>query len=171
MQKKISKIFMDEVAQHGFAHTSVAKIMKKGKFRRQTFYDNFVDKYDLLRWTIRAMMEDDIISNLDYLSWQEIIPLVFYDLEVNGNFFCSVTEEQNEIDIVGEISLYVKALLLHILEKKSLAQNENARDFVETYSLGLTYTMINNLHKSHPKEYDQLSKKVINAIEFSFKYY
>lgn len=62
-------------------------------------------------------------------------------------------------------------LLLHILETKGLVKNDQARDFVETYSLGMTYTMTNNLYKPHPKEYDELSKKVVNAIYFTFKYY
>lgn len=171
LQKRISQIFIEQVSKRGFNHVSVASLMKKGNVRRQTFYDNFKDKYDLLEWTIRSMMEDDIISNLDYLSWEEIIPLVFYDIEINAKFFRSVIADQTEVDVVKEISLYMTTLLLHILETKGLVKNDQARDFVETYSLGMTYTMTNNLYKPHPKEYDELSKKVVNAIYFTFKYY
>ena len=50
------------------------------------------------------MMEDDIISNLDYLSWEEIIPLVFYDIEINAKFFRSVIADQTEVDVVKELT-------------------------------------------------------------------
>lgn len=171
MQKRISQIFIEQVTKHGFKHTSVAKIMKIGNIRRQSFYDNFQDKYELLEWTVRAMMEDDIQSNLDYLSWQEIIPLVFYDIELHAKFYRSVMDDQCEIDVAQEISLNLMTLLLHILEKKNLVKDDQARDFVETYCLGMTYTMLDNLYQVHPKEYDELSKKVIAAIEFTFRHY
>ncbi|GHN20963.1 hypothetical protein ME784_14780 [Lactobacillus delbrueckii] len=44
----ISQVFKDDVAKNGFNHVSVAKIMKQSGIRRQTFYENFKDKFDLL---------------------------------------------------------------------------------------------------------------------------
>lgn len=85
-QKKISQIFRQDVMQKGFKHVSVAQIMHQAQIRRQSFYDNFDDKYDLLAWTIQATMEDIIDSNLDYLPWQEIISLVFLSFKKTPNF-------------------------------------------------------------------------------------
>ncbi|MCZ3729655.1 hypothetical protein [Lactobacillus jensenii] len=45
LKRKISQVFINEVSKNGFRHTSVAKIMKIADIRRQTFYDNFLDKY------------------------------------------------------------------------------------------------------------------------------
>ena len=85
-QKKISQIFRQDVMQKGFKHVSVAQIMHQAQIRRQSFYDNFDDKYDLLAWTIQATMEDIIDSNLDYLPWQEIISLVFFEIQEKAKF-------------------------------------------------------------------------------------
>ena len=170
-QKKISQIFRQDVMQKGFKHVSVAQIMHQVQIRRQSFYDNFDDKYDLLAWTIQATMEDIVDSNLDYLPWQEIISLVFFELQENAKFYKSVLKSQVEVDIVREIAWHIQILLLHILRKKGLIKNRQAYDFVETYCLGLTYTMTNNLFLPEPKEYDELAQKVCNAIEFAFGNY
>lgn len=118
-QKKISQIFRQDVMQKGFKHVSVAQIMHQAQIRRQSFYDNFDDKYDLLAWTIQATMEDIIDSNLDYLPWQEIISLVFFELQENAKFYKSVLKSQVEVDVVREIAWHIQILLLHILRKKA----------------------------------------------------
>lgn len=118
-QKKISQIFRQDVMQKGFKHVSVAQIMHQAQIRRQSFYDNFDDKYDLLSWTIQATMEDIIDSNLDYLPWQEIISLVFFELQENAKFYKSVLKNQVEVDVVREIAWHIQILLLHILRKKA----------------------------------------------------
>lgn len=169
LKQHISQIFKDEVSRHGFKHTSVAKIMKKSGIRRQTFYDNFKDKYDLLEWTVRSMMENDIESNTDYLNWEGIIYLVFYGIELNKNFYKSVVESQTEVDIVGEISQHISVLLVNIIKKEGVVYDEKAKDFVDTFCLGLTYTMINNILRINPKEYDVMAKKVVDALKFTLR--
>lgn len=74
----ISQVFKDEVAKNGFNHVSVAKIMKQSGIRRQTFYENFKDKFDLLDYTIKSMMENDIESNyrLPGLGWYHLFGLL-----------------------------------------------------------------------------------------------
>lgn len=52
LKSRIALVFRAEVAETGFNHVSVVHLMKKSGIRRQTFYDNFQDKYDLLGYTI-----------------------------------------------------------------------------------------------------------------------
>ncbi|MBT9059087.1 transcriptional regulator, partial [Lactobacillus delbrueckii subsp. bulgaricus] len=131
---------------------SVAKIMKQSGIRRQTFYENFKDKFDLLDYTIKSMMENDIESNIGYLDWEGIIILVFYGIELNKKFYKSVYESQTEVDVVGEISSHIAVLLKQIIEEEGADFDQQAKDFVETFCLGLTYTMIDNLFRPHPLE-------------------
>lgn len=168
-KQKIARIFKQQVEQKGFEHVSVAQIMQQAGMRRQTFYDHFEDKYDLLTWTLKAMMQDDIENNLDYLPWQEIITLVFFDIQENATFYRSVLHSQAEVDVVKELAWHFQVLLLHLLKHKGFVKKVQAYDFIETYSLGLTYTMINALFLPSAKEYDELAKKVINALEFAFR--
>ncbi|WP_231510620.1 hypothetical protein [Lactobacillus delbrueckii] len=189
-------MFRAEVAETGFNHVSVVHLMKKSGIRRQTFYDNFQDKYDLLGYTIQAMMEANVESNIDRLDWEEIIAqvfysaelnrdfyksvyssqkeidvigeisrhiavlmrkiikeegnigyldwegiiiLVFYGIELNKKFYKSVYESQTEVDVVGEISSHIAVLLKQIIEEEGADFDQQAKDFVETFCLGLTY--------------------------------
>ena len=95
----------------------------------------------------------------------------FYDIELHAKFYRSVLKSQTEVDIVSMIALHLTTLLFHILEEKGLSNNQKAKDFVETYCLGMTYTMTANLYHEPEIEYDELAKKVVNAIEFTFKNY
>ncbi|WEB31441.1 transcriptional regulator [Lactobacillus mulieris] len=171
LKRKISQVFINEVSKNGFKHTSVAKIMKVANIRRQTFYDNFIDKYDLLYYVVSMNLKENIDDNIDYLNWEEIIMLIFYDIELHAKFYRSVLKSQTEVDIVSMIALHVTTLLFHILEEKGLSNNQKAKDFVEIYCLGMTYTMTANLYHEPEVEYDELAKKVVNAIEFTFKNY
>ncbi|MGZ1287838.1 hypothetical protein ACXO6D_08980 [Lactobacillus delbrueckii subsp. bulgaricus] len=193
---RIALVFRAEVAETGFNHVSVVHLMKKSGIRRQTFYDNFQDKYDLLGYTIQAMMEANVESNIDRLDWEEIIAqvfysaelnrdfyksvyssqkeidvigeisrhiavlmrkiikeegnigyldwegiiiLVFYGIELNKKFYKSVYESQTEVDVVGEISSHIAVLLKQIIEEEGADFDQQAKDFVETFCLGLTY--------------------------------
>lgn len=171
LKRKIAQVFINEVSKNGFNHTSVAQVMKKADIRRQTFYDNFEDKYDLLYYVVSVNLKENIDDNIDYLEWPEIIMLIFYEIELHAKFYRSVLKSQTEIDVVSLIALHLTTLLFHILEDKGLKDNPKARDFVETYCLGMTYTMTANLYHEPEEEYDCLAKKVINAIEFTFKNY
>ncbi|MDX5079292.1 hypothetical protein SD924_06190 [Lactobacillus jensenii] len=68
LKRKISQVFINEVSKNGFRHTSVAKIMKIADIRRQTFYDNFLDKYDLLYYVVSTNLKENIDDNIDYLN-------------------------------------------------------------------------------------------------------
>lgn len=196
LKSRIALVFRAEVAETGFNHVSVVHLMKKSGIRRQTFYDNFQDKYDLLGYTIQAMMEANVESNIDRLDWEEIIAqvfysaelnrdfyksvyssqkeidvigeisrhiavlmrkiikeegnigyldwegiiiLVFYGIELNKKFYKSVYESQTEVDVVGEISSHIAVLLKQIIEEEGADFDQQAKDFVETFCLGLTY--------------------------------
>lgn len=224
LKLRIALVFRAEVAETCFNHVSVVHLMKKSGIRRQTFYDNFQDKYDLLGYTIQAMMEANVESNIDRLDWEEIIAqvfysaelnrdfyksvyssqkeidvigeisrhiavlmrkiikeegnigyldwegiiiLVFYGIELNKKFYKSVYESQTEVDVVGEISSHIAVLLKQIIEEEGADFDQQAKDFVETFCLGLTYTMIDNLFRPHPLEYDVIASKVDNALHFT----
>ncbi|MCF1777718.1 transcriptional regulator [Lactobacillus jensenii] len=169
LKRKISQVFINEVSKNGFRHTSVAKIMKIADIRRQTFYDNFLDKYDLLYYVVSTNLKENIDDNIDYLNLEEIIMLLFYDIELHAKFYRSVLKSQTEVDIVSMIALHLTTLLFHILEEKGLSNNQKAKDFVETYCLGMTYTMTANLYHEPEIEYDELAKKWLMQLNLRLK--
>ncbi|MBT8853156.1 TetR-like C-terminal domain-containing protein, partial [Lactobacillus delbrueckii subsp. bulgaricus] len=110
---------------------------------------------------------NDIESNIGYLDWEGIIILAFYGIELNKKFYKSVYESQTEVDVVGEISSHIAVLLKQIIEEEGADFDQQAKDFVETFCLGLTYTMIDNLFQPHPLEYDVIASKVDDALHFT----
>ncbi len=95
-------------------------------------------------------MEADVESNIDRLDWEEIIAQVFYSAELNMDFYKSVYSSQKEIDVIGEISRHIAVLLRKIIKEEGMTDNHRASNFVTFFSIGLTYTMIDNLLQPSP---------------------
>lgn len=49
-KKRIAKAFRDLLATREFDKISIVEIMELAGIRRQTFYNHFLDKYELLDW-------------------------------------------------------------------------------------------------------------------------
>ena len=62
-KKKIAKAFKQLLKTEQFDKISVRKIMEVADIRRQTFYDHFLDKYDLLSWIFVTELQEQIIDN------------------------------------------------------------------------------------------------------------
>ena len=65
LQKKIANTFREQIMKKGFNHVSVSSLMRILDIRRQTFYDSFQDKYDLLEWQLNDTLEETIDNNID----------------------------------------------------------------------------------------------------------
>ncbi len=170
-KRKIAKAFQKVVFRNGFEHTTVSKIMKECQMRRQTFYDYFYDKFDLLEWSLNNTLKENVDDNLDFLSWEEIIRLTFYEVDVNAKFYKNIDSTQQEIDLTEIIALHFQILLIHLLEQKKLLQNKQAQSYVETNCMGIAGTIVHNLYSKHPQEYDELAEKVIQSVHFTFDNY
>ena len=49
-KKRIAKSFKKLLTEQAFEKISVRQIMEDAGIRRQTFYNHFLDKYELLEW-------------------------------------------------------------------------------------------------------------------------
>ena len=112
-------------------------------------------------------MEANVESNIDRLNWEEIIAQVFYSAELNRDFYKSVYSSQKEIDVIGEISRHIAVLLRKIIKEEGMTDNNRASNFVTVFSIGLTYTMIDNLLSHHPLDYDVIADQVNSALHFT----
>lgn len=89
-KKKIAKVFKKLVAQSGFEKVTIAKIMQESNMRRQTFYDHFQDKFDLVDWIFQQEAIEKIEDNLAYEGWQVIVENLFIYFEENQLFYRNV---------------------------------------------------------------------------------
>lgn len=86
-QKRIAKEFKRAVIDDGLESVSISSLMKQVGIRRQTFYDYFLDKYDLVAWIFKQEATELIQDNLDYNRWNIIIENLFEHLEANKMFY------------------------------------------------------------------------------------
>lgn len=104
LKKKIADSFQGLVEDKGFKRVSITLIMKRAEVRRPTFYDYFKDKYDLLEWVVNDSLEELIDNNIEYLPWEDIIKLTFFDLSANWRFYTKCIREQNEFDMTNAMA-------------------------------------------------------------------
>lgn len=89
-QKRIAKEFKRQVIDDGLESVSVSKLMKNVGMRRQTFYDYFLDKYDLVSWIFRQEATELIEDYIDYSRWYHIIDNLMVHFELNKLFYQNV---------------------------------------------------------------------------------
>jgi len=71
-KKRIAKAFRDLLATREFDKISIVDIMESAGIRRQTFYNHFLDKYELLDWIFETDLTEYITNNLDFISGQKL---------------------------------------------------------------------------------------------------
>lgn len=83
-----------------FQKISISDIMSDANIRRQTFYDYFQDKYDLLAWIYEQETKENIEDYLDYEHWTKSITRLLYYLKENKEFYQNALQvsEQNSFD-------------------------------------------------------------------------
>lgn len=59
-KKRIAKSFKKLLTEQAFEKISVRQIMEDAGIRRQTFYNHFLDKYELLEWIFQTELREQI---------------------------------------------------------------------------------------------------------------
>lgn len=123
-KKKIANQGRELIIQNGVEHTNVTNIMKNLQMRRQTFYDYFADKYELIEWLYNDEITEVIESNLNYDSWPNIISSVCQYIDQNRNFYNNiVTNYLDDSEIKFTVDVHVKRLVETIVKDILLCEN------------------------------------------------
>lgn len=123
-KKKIAKVFKKLVAQSGFEKVTIAKIMQESNMRRQTFYDHFQDKFDLVDWIFQQEAIEKIEDNLAYEGWQVIVENLFIYFEENQLFYRNVLLFEGQNSFQEYYTQHLKVLINQVLVVKKNAENE-----------------------------------------------
>ncbi|AOG32567.1 Transcription regulator, TetR family protein [Lactiplantibacillus plantarum] len=164
-KKKIAQAFHDVVLVRGFSRTSVTAIMSTADFRRQTFYDCFQDKYELLTWFIDDTLTETVEHNLNYLPWIDIIKLVCYELDANRQFYAECINTQHEIDVTALVGNHLATLLTELTH----ANTTETSALIWLLCLGIAQSLTHNIVANHPEDYEVLSQHAIAAIEMTLE--
>lgn len=142
-KKRIVKAFKDELKAKDFENLSVSQLMKRSGIRRQTFYNYFVDKYELLEWTFLNDLNEQISDHLDYLSGFELLKELLYFFEQNKDFYAKLFRIVDQNDFSSYFSQYCEKLVQKIfdeeLERQGLTSSaDRLASYVLYHSLALS---------------------------------
>ncbi len=86
-KKRIAKAFKKQLQEKSFEKISVVDIMDTAEIRRQTFYNHFVDKYELLDWIFETELQEQVTSNLNYISGFKLLEELLFYIQSNQHFY------------------------------------------------------------------------------------
>lgn len=136
-KKRIAKAFKVLLAQDPFEKISVVDIMQEAKIRRQTFYNHFLDKYELMDWIFETELKEQITDNLNYITGFRLLDELLYYLEQNQSFYQQLFQIKGQNDFHSYFLNYSFLLMEKILTEY---QDHTQHVFSETdFNLLKTY--------------------------------
>ena len=100
-KKRIAKAFRDLLATREFDKISIVDIMESAGIRRQTFYNHFLDKYELL----------------DFISGQKLLQELFLYFEQERDFYIQLFDIQGQNNFYDHFISYCRLLVSKILRE------------------------------------------------------
>ncbi|MCI1914426.1 MAG: TetR/AcrR family transcriptional regulator C-terminal domain-containing protein [Bifidobacteriaceae bacterium] len=133
---KIATATKDLVVTHDFGSITVADIVTTaGLRRRQTFYDYFRDKYDVLEWIYRTEITEVAPNCTTYRNWPSTLRRMLHYFDENQPFYRKVLEldERNapEEVIARHISEMIGIIFSDLGETEHLLINDSYCTFLQ----------------------------------------
>lgn len=171
-KKRIAKAFKSQFISRPFDRISVSDIMAETGMRRQTFYNHFLDKYDLMEWIFRTELSEQIIDNLTYISGFQLLNELFQFFQGNRQFYGQLFQITDQNDFSSYFEDYCQQVIEKIIvdySPRAFVSQSDRQLFIDYHSLALA-----NLIKHHladPKGCDPLnSQSVISYIKASLEH-
>ena len=110
-KKRIAKAFRDLLATREFDKISIVDIMESAGIRRQTFYNHFLDKYELLDWIFENDLTEYITNNLDFnFGPKTITRIIFFISNKSVTFIFNFLIFKGKITSMTNLSATVACL-------------------------------------------------------------
>ena len=134
-KKRITKAFRDLLATREFDKISIVDIMESAGIRRQTFYNHFLDKYELLDWIFETDLTEYITNNLDFISGQKLLQELFLYFEQERDFisYCRLLVSKI-LREYGQFDIDSSAYTCFLLDYHSHALAETVKAYVNKKS-------------------------------------
>ena len=91
--------------------------MESAGIRRQTFYNHFLDKYELLDWIFENDLTEYITNNLDFISGQKLLQELFFYFEQERDFYIQLFDIQGQNNFYEHFISYCRLLVSKILKE------------------------------------------------------
>lgn len=170
-KKVIAYSFKDLLKTNDFQKISIKEIMTLADYRRQTFYDHFSDKYELLNWLYNQEMTETIDHFINYEHWKKIITRVLYYFEKNKLFYQKTLPIDNNNSFDSILSMHLQAFFKEIiltLDASNLPPEQLKQNTI-FFAYGLTGFIKKWLMDDCETPISDMEKKLITIIETTIK--
>jgi len=134
-KQKIANATKHLVLTKPFNQISVTNIMQTANLRRQTFYDFFHDKYDVLQWVYQSEVKEAVSRCTEYKTWPETMVKLLTYFNDNREFYQRVIQidEQNapEQIIQEHIENMIGGILTDMAQQKQISVDSNYFQFIQ----------------------------------------
>lgn len=130
-KKRIAKAFKDLLLKEPFDKISIVDIMENAHIRRQTFYNHFIDKYQLLDWIFENDLQEYITDNLNFISGRQLLKELFFYFEQEKNFYVHLFDIKGQNNFYSYFINYCELIVKKVYtEYSELNYWEKSSDFI-----------------------------------------
>ncbi|MDN6023124.1 MAG: dihydroxyacetone kinase transcriptional activator DhaS [Lactobacillus sp.] len=165
---KIANATKRLVISQPFDHISVTNIMVAAQLRRQTFYDYFQDKYDILDWIYTVEINEAVKYCNTYRYWPQTLRKMMTYFDKNRKFYQKIIalDDHNapEKVIVAHIRQMVGNIFIDLSKKAQLPINTDYCAFLQEL---LSRTLFSELKRFlRPDSHLKLDDEVNNLRHY-----
>lgn len=172
-KKRITKAFKKQLEQKSFEKISVVDIMQEAEIRRQTFYNHFLDKYELLDWIFETELQEQITDNLTYVSGPKLLDELLYYIERNQTFYRQLFDIKGQNDFVSYLEGYLRVLMEKILHEyqvqEGLKLSGGQKEFLVIYHSSAGIGFIKEGLMKKPCEIHVYWRQIMKVIQQSLR--
>ena len=146
-QEIIALAFQELTTKKAIDKISITDIMKQADFRRQTFYDHFDDKYDLITWIFSYELCQSIEPMMNWQNWEKILWRLLTYLESKKDYYKKIFLNV-KLDSFKEFFIYsIKNIIKHLIDDYfngqflSLEKEQIIQTATDFYSYGISESL------------------------------
>lgn len=136
-KKRIAKAFKSLLKDRDFDKISVVDIMDLAGIRRQTFYNHFLDKYELLDWIFETELQEQVTDNLTYISGVQLLEEVCRYMDSHRYFYKQAFAIKGQNNFSSFFLAYclqvIQKLVQETLDQRQGQLEASHQDFLVTY--------------------------------------
>lgn len=129
--------FMQLLDRKRFKRVTVSEVCRSAMVSRQTFYNHFQDKYQLLLCCMEQKLEQ-LETEAEVKKIEEFIPFVLDSLFGMRNFFCNTVIADPDQEIMEMLQSILSGFFTHYIEKRRQLSGKGpiSAPFISTFCAG-----------------------------------